>query len=97
MQSLYIPFDELRGNNNTVNRLASTIRTSNEFTTQILCGHKGSGKSTELMKLKQELESSDPKFFIVYCERRSEKPIPYEFVYLNGGWVLFGAMRWSKI
>lgn len=64
--NLYIPLDELRGSYNTVRRLAGTIR-ADQGTTQVLAGHKGGGKSTELMKLQQELEQGHPKYFVVFC------------------------------
>lgn len=64
--NLYVPLDDLRGSYNTVHRLAGTIR-ADEGTTQVLAGHKGSGKSTELMRLQKELETGNPKYFVVYC------------------------------
>ncbi|OWK38357.1 AAA family ATPase [Fimbriiglobus ruber] len=70
IKDLYIPFDSLRGNYDIVRRLAGTISTSDRPTTQVLAGHQGSGKSTELMKLKLELESQ--KYFVVYCDSEQD-------------------------
>lgn len=64
--NLYVPLDDLRGSYNTVHRLAGTIR-ADQGTTQVLAGHKGSGKSTELMRLQKELETGKPNYFVVYC------------------------------
>lgn len=67
-EDLYVSLDELRGSADVVKRLAGTIRTSDDFTAQVLAGHQGSGKSTELMRLKKEREANDPKYFVVLCE-----------------------------
>lgn len=69
--NLYIPLDDLRGSNNIVRRLAGTIR-AGQGTTQVLAGHEGSGKSTELMRLQRELEQGNPKYFVVYCSSNED-------------------------
>jgi predicted ATPase with chaperone activity len=52
----YIDFTEVRGNN-VVNELKRTVVLSeNEPTCQLFTGHIGCGKSTELSRLKTELE-----------------------------------------
>ena len=66
---LYVDLDEVRGNMDTVSRLEKTIRfAQGKPTCQVLAGHKGSGKSTELLRLKKQLESDDNPFFVVYVQ-----------------------------
>jgi len=64
---LYVDLDEARGSTGDVSRLENTIRRSEgAFTCQVLAGHRGSGKSTELLRLKQRLETGENAFFVVY-------------------------------
>ena len=65
---LYVDLDEVRGSSGLVNILAQTIRLSGKPTCQLLAGHRGSGKSTELKRLQVKLESGPEKFFTVFCE-----------------------------
>jgi hypothetical protein len=65
---LYVDLDEVRGSSGLVNKLAQTIRLSGKPTCQLLAGHRGSGKSTELKRLQGKLESGQEKFFTVFCE-----------------------------
>jgi hypothetical protein len=66
---LYVNLDEVRGNMDTVSRLEKTIRLAEgKPTCQVLAGHKGSGKSTELLRLKRQLESGENPFFVVYVQ-----------------------------
>ncbi|MBX3176140.1 MAG: AAA family ATPase [Candidatus Hydrogenedentes bacterium] len=58
-ESLYVPLDRSRGEMDVVHRLASRIRMAEHSVSQVLAGHKGSGKSTELMRLQVELERQD--------------------------------------
>jgi len=62
---LYVELDEVRGSLGLVDRMAKSIRLSDRPTCQLLAGHRGSGKSTELRRLERELESGDEKFFVV--------------------------------
>jgi len=64
---LYVPLDEVRGSSGLVNKLSKTIRYSANPTCQLLAGHIGSGKSTELRRLQEELESGREKFFTAFC------------------------------
>lgn len=63
----YIDFSEVRGGD-IVQELARTIirLSPDDPTTQLLTGHIGSGKSTELFRLKAQLEAAD--YHIVYFE-----------------------------
>lgn len=65
---LYVDLDKVRGSSGLVNKLAQTIRLSGKPTCQLLAGHRGSGKSTELQRLQGKLESGPEKFFTVFCE-----------------------------
>jgi AAA ATPase domain len=62
----YIDFSSVRGSN-IINELARTIAMSgDEPNCQLFTGHIGCGKSTELLKLKSELEQKG--FHVVYFE-----------------------------
>ncbi len=64
--SYYIDFSEVRGGD-IVRELASTISLSPDMaTTQLLTGHVGSGKSTELLRLRSQLEAAG--FHVVYFD-----------------------------
>lgn len=63
---LYVDLDEVRGSSGLVNKLAQTIKLSETTTTQLLAGHIGSGKSTELRLLQKQLE--DDGYFVVFCQ-----------------------------
>jgi len=64
---LYVPLDDVRGSSGLVNKLSKTIRYSENPTCQLLAGHIGSGKSTELKRLQQDLESGKEKYFTAFC------------------------------
>jgi hypothetical protein len=66
---LYIELDDVRGDADIVKRMSAKIRlAAGEPTCQVLAGHKGSGKSTELYRLQRELETGDKKMFVVFCD-----------------------------
>lgn len=64
---LYVPLDKERGSSGLVTKLAAPIRLSDKATFQLLAGHIGSGKSTELRLVQTELEKEDERFFTVFC------------------------------
>ena len=64
---LYVDLDSVRGNDTIVARLAKRIRLAQCPTAQVLAGHRGSGKSTELYLLQKALESEEPRYFVVFC------------------------------
>jgi hypothetical protein len=64
----YVNLDEVRGSTGFVQRLAEPIFLSAKPTCQIVTGHHGSGKSTELLRLQRELQQHRKKPFVVYCE-----------------------------
>ncbi len=63
---LYVDLDEVRGSTGLVKKLAETIKLSESTTTQLLAGHIGSGKSTELRLLQKQLQ--DDGYFVVFCQ-----------------------------
>jgi len=66
----YIDFSSVRGGN-TIQRLRRTITNQpNEATCQLFTGHIGCGKSTELFRLKAELEQQG--FHVVYFESNAD-------------------------
>jgi len=68
--SVYVDLDDVRGRAGVVQRLANAVRRSDRSTCQLLAGHRGSGKTTELLRLQRALET-DPnskKYFTVFCE-----------------------------
>ncbi len=68
-RELYVDLEEVRGGTHAVARLQERIRLADSKPTcQVLAGHKGSGKSTELFRLKKDLESGPQSFFVVYVK-----------------------------
>jgi len=65
---LYVPLDDVRGSSSLVPRLTKTIRLSEKPAFQLLAGHIGSGKSTELRRVQKDLESGPDRFFTIFCE-----------------------------
>jgi len=67
-EDLYVDLDDVRGSTGIVNRLEQRIRLGDKPTCQIVAGHRGSGKSTELRRLQKKLETGPEPLFVVYCE-----------------------------
>lgn len=65
---LYVPLDEARGSSGLVKSLSMPIRLSDKATFQLLAGHIGSGKSTELRRVQDELQQGNDRYFTVFCE-----------------------------
>jgi hypothetical protein len=61
----YVDCSSVRGDWDILVELGSKIVDSEEFTCQLFSGHKGSGKSTELIRLLNEY-LSDQGFLVVY-------------------------------
>jgi hypothetical protein len=71
----YIDFSSVRGGD-IINRLIKTIAweaEASDATCQLFTGHLGCGKSTELFRLKDELEKK--RFYVVYFESDAEMDI----------------------
>lgn len=62
----YVDCTEVRGNEDVVKQLYETITWSDEVTAQLFTGHRGCGKSTELLRLKHRLEEAD--FAVIYFQ-----------------------------
>lgn len=58
-ENLYVKLDEARGSVGIVSGMARKIRLASGTTCQVLTGHKGCGKSTELWRLRHVLEDPD--------------------------------------
>ncbi|NEQ65827.1 MAG: AAA family ATPase [Symploca sp. SIO2D2] len=52
----YVDCRAVRGDEDVVKDLGRTVRRSQQFTYQLYSGYRGSGKTTELLRLKQDLE-----------------------------------------
>lgn len=71
----YVRCDDVRGQGDPIGQIANAIRWSDEPQHILFTGHRGGGKSTELLRLKGALENPPPgdeKFFVVYVEADSE-------------------------
>jgi hypothetical protein len=64
----YVDFDAERGSAGLVSLLARNIRMASSSTCQLISGHRGCGKTTEINLLKEDLETNDPRYLVVKCE-----------------------------
>lgn len=62
----YVDCTAVRGNEDTTDRLYRNITWANSHTAQLFTGHRGCGKSTELLRLQSRLEEAD--FAVIYFE-----------------------------
>ena len=67
---LYVECGKLRGDSNIEQELGRKILRANTSTCQLYTGHTGSGKSTELLRLKKHLE--EQKCLVVYFSADEE-------------------------
>ena len=68
---LYVNLDGVRGDAGIVRHLERKIRLSDKPTCQVLTGHRGSGKSTELGRLQhvlQEVDDGGDRYFVVLVQ-----------------------------
>lgn len=71
----YVSCDNARGEDDLVVQLTNAIRWSDASLHLLYAGHRGAGKSTELLRLKQNLENppeGEGKFFVIYFEADKE-------------------------
>ncbi|MDE5095349.1 MAG: ATP-binding protein, partial [Trichodesmium sp. St11_bin5] len=61
---VYVDCSEVRGDGDVIKDLAENIEYSDDNTCQLYAGHRGGGKSTELLRLKKYLENKG--YFVVY-------------------------------
>ena len=66
----YVDCQKVRGDWNVLTELGRKITRNNTPTCQLYSGHRGVGKSTELLRLQQELEAQ--KYFVVYFPADNE-------------------------
>ncbi len=78
---LYVDCREVRGDGDILVELGKNIRRTNRITCQLYSGHRGAGKSTELLRLKQYLESQ--KFFVVYFAADEQDVNPQDTQYTD--------------
>lgn len=64
----YVECSRERGSVGLFDAMARTIRRAEAHTCQLLSGHRGCGKTTELFRLKEGLMMEEPRHFVVYCE-----------------------------
>src|SRR6266404_5654852 len=64
--SRYVDWNKARGSENLLNELSGTIKLTDGPTCQLLSGHRGCGKTTELLRLRRQLENES--YFVAYCE-----------------------------
>lgn len=60
----YVDCRDVRGDEDTVSQMFNTISYSDRYIHQLFTGHRGCGKSTELLRLQQRLEGDG--FYVVY-------------------------------
>jgi hypothetical protein len=77
----YVDCRSVRGDEDIVDDLGRRIRNSDQMTYQLYTGHRGSGKSTELRRLKKSLEEHG--FFVVYFEADEEDIDPQNVEYID--------------
>lgn len=66
----YVDLSAVRGTKQIAKTISRSIARSGQFHQQLLTGHRGCGKSTELLRLKAELESE--QFFVVYLDTQEQ-------------------------
>lgn len=71
----YVDFSHWRGDERMADVMARSIEWANlaqpiPFVKQLFAGHRGSGKSSELLRLREKLE--DERFFVVYLDAAAE-------------------------
>ncbi|HEY9691831.1 MAG TPA: hypothetical protein V6D15_06485 [Oculatellaceae cyanobacterium] len=77
----YVDCSEVRGDGDVLVNLGNKIRRSKRMTCQLYAGHRGAGKSTELLRLKQYLEQQ--KFCVVYFAADEEDIDPEDAQYTD--------------
>ena len=84
----YVECEEVRGNDNILIQLGNEIILSDSYTYQLYTGHRGAGKSTELLRLKKDLE--DNQYFVVYFAADEEDIEPEDTTHTD---ILFACTR----
>jgi hypothetical protein len=84
----YVDCEEVRGKWNVVRELGRKITRSKQPTCQLYTGHRGVGKSTELLRLREYLEQQ--KYFVVYFAADEQDIEPQDAEYAD---ILFACTR----
>ena len=84
----YVDCEEVRGKWNVVRELGRKITRSKQPTCQLYSGHRGVGKSTELLRLREYLEAEN--FFVVYFAADEQDIEPQDAEYAD---ILFACTR----
>lgn len=74
----YVDCREVRGDGDILMQLGKEIEYANRMTCQLYGGHRGAGKSTELRRLQQHLDSKG--YFVVYFDGNDQGDIDPEDV-----------------
>jgi hypothetical protein len=77
----YVDCGEVRGEDNITQDLGLNIENSEPMTCQLYAGHRGAGKSTELLRLQQHL--SNKGYFVVYFAADAEDINPEDTEYTD--------------
>lgn len=84
----YVDCQEVRGRWDVIRELGKKIVRSKKPTCQLYSGHRGVGKSTELVRLREYLEQQ--KFFVVYFAADEQDIEPQDVEYAD---ILFACTR----
>ncbi len=77
-EDLYVELADVRGENepgSVASYLEGSIRSSSTYTCQIVSGHEGSGKSTELRRVQKNLETGPKRVFCVVADIEGDVPL----------------------
>ncbi|PPT06009.1 Type II secretory pathway ATPase PulE/Tfp pilus assembly pathway ATPase PilB [Geitlerinema sp. FC II] len=77
----YVDFESVRGRWNVSRELGRRITRSKMATCQLFSGHRGVGKTTELLRLKEELEAK--KYHVVYFAADEQDIEPQDTEYAD--------------
>lgn len=84
----YVDCQNVRGDSNILEELGTGILLSDQMTCQLYAGHRGVGKSTELLRLKKYLEDNNYK--VIYFAADEEDIDPQDTQYTD---ILLGLSR----
>lgn len=87
-QEVYVDCKEVRGGWDVLRELGRKITRSKQPTCQLYTGHRGVGKSTELLRLKEHLEQQ--QYFVVYFAADEQDIEPQDTQYAD---ILFACTR----
>ncbi len=77
----YVDCREVRGDGDILEELGREIIFSERLTCQLYSGHRGAGKSTDLLRLQQDLDSKG--YFVIYFAADEEDIDPEDAQYTD--------------